>query len=1202
MLEIRQQIQRTDNMLGRILQSINNLTNPRERPKGHFERSTTVALHILREIGRPIPKRREVRGPTGRRILVEEDLNEAYVDMLTRKTMLTTQLGNAQRKQRLERRRQLRRSRLNPLNLVELQCRTGHANATSITYSLEGIPTEFVKSKTLDPYDKNDANAVTYYNLKNSSFRKLITTVLPTEGLGRVNLELVTRHCDEFYETSSHISTKLVPFKRLQEKVDDLFKGDFYKFTSMNMKITITKVVPLEGGGSTSLEPYLVGRKGYYRIENDDDICGQRCLALASMSKKQFSNYRQGQIKIDRHLKWVTKILGETRLSFTAFEQYRDAQVFIIDNTANVLYKTKNAETERRVYLYYDFTNEHYHLITNIHTFTAPVGGADNYRWCEKCNTRVLWKYLRGHKCVEHSCKACKQVFASEQDLLRHMTKERVENKGLCEQDGGFKRCPSCNMGCHGDTCLAHHIKDVCPNKTTVVANHRWKCPCGSWHDKDKPHVCGEVSCGNCGETFPDKKALEGHRCYIQKPLDKDSWCKPVKWMVYDFESAIDPITHVHEVNMCKVADSAGNIVFTATTLQETVDWMLSQKRITFIAHNGKAYDTWLIHSYLITKTGERPSGLILAGQKIMQMKIKSLTFIDSLNHIADSLERLPKTLGFSDEGLKKGFFPYAFNTKANEHYVGPIPGKEHFAMDRMTSEKREEFIKWHAELTSDGYVWDHQKELSEYCESDVIILSRAMQAYQSNGIALNNLDPLQCVTIASYCMRVFKVNHLGENTISVLKRDEYDFCKRAFFGGRTNCVKLYKDWTQTRDKGVYGRYIDVQSLYPTVQFFDELPVGAPRWIEAPTGVNEIGYYEVDISPPNDLYHPVLPEKKNGKLIFDLLNKEKAVYSSIELTKAISKGYIVTKYHRALVWDNSSADVFKSYVRQNLKMKVEATGFNGTEEELRTFIKEHKKRFDIDINPKHLKKNPGMRALAKIQLNSLWGKFGQKVDLSTTKYVTDPSVWHRLVNRHTKGNVTIVNEKIIDNECIFVEYVENDEAKTSLTSTNLGLAAFVTAHARMRLYRELELLDRRVCYFDTDSIIYERDPEGYNTPEGDYLGEWESETGSKAISSFVSIGPKSYSYKVEGEAKDTKFKGFTLNYENARLIHFESLKSLVDNNEAVIRTSNLDFIKNQKTGTIQTIIRPKEAAFVYDKRVIVADYDTRPYGHIDLEK
>jgi hypothetical protein len=45
-------------------------------------------------------------------------------------------------------------------------------------------------------------------------------------------------------------------------------------------------------------------------------------------------------------------------------------------------------------------------------------------------------------------------------------------------------------------------------------------------------------------------------------------------------------------------------------------------------------------------------------------------------------------------------------------------------------------------------------------------------------------------------------------------------------------------------------------------------------------------------------------------------------------------------------------------------------------------------------------------------------------------------------------------------------YVEND------FNTNILIAAFTTANARLRLYEMLDILGENVVYYDTDSIVY----------------------------------------------------------------------------------------------------------------------------------
>ena len=39
----------------------------------------------------------------------------------------------------------------------------------------------------------------------------------------------------------------------------------------------------------------------------------------------------------------------------------------------------------------------------------------------------------------------------------------------------------------------------------------------------------------------------------------------------------------------------------------------------------------------------------------------------------------------------------------------------------------------------------------------------------------------------------------------------------------------------------------------------------------------------------------------------------------------------------------------------------------------------------------HVEKNKGMRAIAKIMLNSLWGKLAQRKNLTRTEYISEPS-------------------------------------------------------------------------------------------------------------------------------------------------------------------------------------------------------------------
>jgi hypothetical protein len=67
-------------------------------------------------------------------------------------------------------------------------------------------------------------------------------------------------------------------------------------------------------------------------------------------------------------------------------------------------------------------------------------------------------------------------------------------------------------------------------------------------------------------------------------------------------------------------------------------------------------------------------------------------------------------------------------------------------------------------------------------------------------------------------------------------------------------------------------RYVDVCSLYPYVLKYKPFPIGHPQIITSDfEDVNQyFGLIRCHVFPPRGLYHPVLPYKTGGKLLFPL--------------------------------------------------------------------------------------------------------------------------------------------------------------------------------------------------------------------------------------------------------------------------------------------------------------------------------------------
>lgn len=78
-------------------------------------------------------------------------------------------------------------------------------------------------------------------------------------------------------------------------------------------------------------------------------------------------------------------------------------------------------------------------------------------------------------------------------------------------------------------------------------------------------------------------------------------------------------------------------------------------------------------------------------------------------------------------------------------------------------------------------------------------------------------------------------------------------------------------------------------------------------------------------------------------------------------------------------------------------------------------------------------------------------------------------------------------------------------------STNIFVAAFTTAWARIKLYSEMDKLGRAVLYHDTDSIIYASNGEN-DPPLGNFLGDFTDELNGDVITTFVSGKIKFYAY------------------------------------------------------------------------------------------
>ena len=171
-----------------------------------------------------------------------------------------------------------------------------------------------------------------------------------------------------------------------------------------------------------------------------------------------------------------------------------------------------------------------------------------------------------------------------------------------------------------------------------------------------------------------------------------------------------------------------------------------------------------------------------------------------------------------------------------------------------------------------------------------------------------------------------------------------------------------------------------------------------------------------------------------------------------------------------------------------------------------------KKNEGIKLEIDKIQKNPGRRSLAKMMLNSFWGKYGQQGNKSQVVAITQPSRLYEIIEDDKK---IIQAFRIMNDEMVEIVYKNVDDEERIQPNTNIFIACFTTCWVRLKLYQDVlsKLNPQQVLYFDTNSIIYSQKEGEPTLTLGDYLGEFTNELSKdNHIVEFASAGPKNYGY------------------------------------------------------------------------------------------
>lgn len=326
--------------------------------------------------------------------------------------------------------------------------------------------------------------------------------------------------------------------------------------------------------------------------------------------------------------------------------------------------------------------------------------------------------------------------------------------------------------------------------------------------------------------------------------------------------------------------------------------------------------------------------------------------------------------------------------------------------------------------------------EEKEYLKHDVMIMSLALEKMFEMKITR--------MTIASNAMNFFKDTISKKRFEEWFKPPLYDKdLRQAYKGGFTYLNEIY------RGKEVKeGIVLDVNSLYPSVMYYSPMPYGEGIYFDGKYVPDKLyNLYIQNITCQFRIKKDMIPTiqiKNNLSFVpTEYLSSSNGESINLTLTNVDLKLFLehYDIYDVSYNWGwkyKSSTKIFKSYIDYWNELKVKAT-------------KEG---------------NKPLRTIAKLMLNSLYGKFAASPE----------------------GRSKI---PYLDNNIVKYKLSELEER----TTYYLPISIFITSWARDKTIRSAQAVYHRFIYADTDSLHLE----GTDIPENllisdTELGKWKIES------------------------------------------------------------------------------------------------------------
>lgn len=470
-----------------------------------------------------------------------------------------------------------------------------------------------------------------------------------------------------------------------------------------------------------------------------------------------------------------------------------------------------------------------------------------------------------------------------------------------------------------------------------------------------------------------------------------------------------------------------------------------------------------------------------------------------------------------------------------------------------------------------------------------------------------------------------------------------------GFFGGRVHPTRMYYKANPDEEE---IKYFDIVSLYPYVLCNKMFPVGGEpeRIFSCPGAVSWCksqdlpfrGLYKVRVLPPDNLPFPVLAFRDDHRLLFPLCAKcailsrnvdpyrepgcdhsrdERAFVSTTtdaELAEALDSGYRVLDFVEGWKYEEWDGDLFKGYMKEFLRLKIEASGWShdvinsaDVDKAMKETLENYLNYQGLDVRKEKVCKNPGLRYIAKLCANSLWGRFAMRVNKQQVEIVRSPA---RLNDLLAKKSVDVTSIIELNDETLRVSYQYVNRFEKMDPNNNLVLAMYTTAYGRLELLKYMRQCEEdaggakgaKLLYNDTDSVtaVFRRG----NIPicTGERVGDMCDEYPNHTITEFISGGSKNYGLQMCNKttgAVETKQKirGITFNSDTQKLLTYAKQKECIQAqpNRPIVEVPNSLILRNNRSDVYTCEGKKRYRVYVRKAWIDESDPSFRnyPYGY-----